>query len=92
MQPTDQQRTEWEERFERLGEMTVRSDLQIRNGVGIGVSGDAMHKAAFDWLRRKESDRERRDRLSYAYTKWTLIAAVVAVVVGIGGIIVTLLH
>jgi len=92
VQPTNEQRKEWEARFERIGEIMVRSDLQFRNGVGIGISGEAMHHVVSDWLRNKEQQREVRERRLYIYTKWTLIAAAAAVVVGVIGIIVTLYH
>jgi hypothetical protein len=85
---TKEQQAEWVARFERIGETTVRSDLQQRNGVGVGINGDAMHQVAFNWLREKERLRERRDEQTHAYVKWTFIAAVAAVIVGVIGIIV----
>jgi uncharacterized membrane protein len=44
------------------------------------------------WLRRKERARELREQEFYSYTRRTFWAAVAAVLVGIIGIVVTLLH
>lgn len=92
---TEQQKAEWQARLEQIGETHVRADIQQRSGVGIGFSGE-MVEVAVDWLREKEREREYRDSIIYdsatqtlAYAKWTLIAAIAAVVVGIIGIIVT---
>jgi hypothetical protein len=92
---TKEQEAEWVARFESIGEATVRSDLQLRNGVGVGISGDPMLQVAFKWLRDKERQREGRDSKTFAYVKWTYYAVVVGVVgiiLGIAGIVVTLRH
>jgi membrane protein YqaA with SNARE-associated domain len=88
---TEQQEKDWRSRLDVLGENTVRADLNLRNGVGIGFNTDMMQVVAREWLREKEETRERRERLAYRYVKWTLIAAVVAVFVGIAGIVATIM-
>jgi hypothetical protein len=87
---TKEQEMECIARFEGIGEATVRSDLQLRNGVGVGISGDPMMQVAFKWLRDKERQREGRDNKTFSYVKWTYYAAVAAVVVGVIGIVVGL--
>jgi hypothetical protein len=96
---TKEQEAEWVARFESIGEATLRSDLQLRNGVGVGISGDPMLQVAFKWLRDKERQREGRDSKTFAYVKWTYYAAsgavvvgVVGIILGIAGIVVTLRH
>jgi hypothetical protein len=91
MEPTEEQRRDWTSRLERLGEAMVRSDIQLRHGVGIGFSGDAMLQVAAAWLRDKERAREERERLAYVYAKWTLAAAIAAVIVGVIGLTTTIL-
>jgi hypothetical protein len=42
-------------------------------------------------IREAERDRTTREKLTLKYTRWTLFAAIAAVVVGIAGIIVTVM-
>jgi hypothetical protein len=90
MAATQEQQNEWRARLERLGEVTVRSDLQLRQGVGIGFSGDEMLQVAFNWLRQKEQEREIQERLTFVYIRWTLVAAIAAVLTGVAGLIATI--
>jgi hypothetical protein len=61
------------------------------NNVGIGMNNDVMHRFAFQWLRDKERERESRERVTVRYVKWTLVAAVAAVIIGVSAIIVTVM-
>jgi hypothetical protein len=90
MAATEKQKQDWEGRFEHLGESAVRADVQKTRGVNIGISNDEMLQVAFAWLRRKEQEREARELRSYAYLKWTLVAAITAVAIGIAGLIATI--
>jgi hypothetical protein len=91
MIPTKEQEAEWRATLERLGESAVRFDLQMRQGVGIGMNNDVMYRFAFQWLRDKERERESRERVTITYTKWTFAAALAAVVTGVAGLIATIL-
>jgi hypothetical protein len=91
MDPTKEQEAAWRATLERLGESAVRFDLQMRQGVGIGMNNDVMHRFAFQWLRDKERERESRERVTVRYVKWTLVAAVAAVIIGVLAIIVTVM-
>jgi len=64
MDPTKEQEAAWRATLERLGESAVRFDLQMRQGVGIGMNNDVMHRFAFQWLRDKERERESRERVT----------------------------
>jgi hypothetical protein len=91
MIPTKEQEAEWRATLERLGESAVRFDLQMRQGVGIGMNNDAMYRFAFQWLRDKERERETRERVNITYAKWTFAAPLAAVVTGVAGLIATIL-
>jgi hypothetical protein len=91
MVSTKEQEAAWRATLERLGESAVRFDLQMRQGVGIGMNNDVMYRFAFQWLRGKEQERESRERVTVKYVKWTLIAAVAAVIIGVAGIIATVM-
>jgi hypothetical protein len=69
---TKEQEAEWTATLERLGESAVPFDLQMRQGVGIGMNNETMYRFAFQWLRDKERERESRERIVMKYTKWTL--------------------
>jgi hypothetical protein len=97
MQPTKEQEQEWRSRFEVFGEATVRADLDLRGGVGIGISGP-MVEVTRRWLSEKEQERgrrelarEHRERLTLTIAKWTLVAALAAVAIGIAGLIATMM-
>jgi hypothetical protein len=53
------------------------------------MNDDVMYRFAFRWLRDKEQERESREHVTVAYAKWTLVAALAAVIIGVVGIIVT---
>jgi hypothetical protein len=91
MDPTKEQEAAWRATLERLGESAVRFDLQMCQGVGIGMNNDVMHRFAFQWLRDKERERESRERITVTYVKWTLVAAVAAAIIGVLAIIVTVM-
>jgi hypothetical protein len=71
-----------------LGEADVRDGINHRYRPYIGPK----LKAALDWLHEKDQDRRAREDKVFHYTRWTLVAAVAAVFVGIASVVVTLLH
>ena len=78
----------WQDEFVKTGATQVRENL----------SNPAIYKSepkrvvSLYWLREKECARELREQETYSYTRRTFWAAVVAVIVGIIGIVATLLH
>lgn len=86
-----QQEATWKAEFEAIGESAIRNDLQLRGGVGVGISDEPKRQYAFRWLRQKEKDREQREHSTHWYVKWTFWAAVGAVLIGIVGVTVTIL-
>ena len=86
----NEQGKKWEAELERIGETAVRYDLELRSGVGVGITNEPMRQFTFRWLRQKEKDRERREHSAYWYTKWTFWAAVGAALIGVVGVLVTI--
>jgi hypothetical protein len=87
-----EQEAQWKAELEKIGETAVRQSISLNSGVGIGIGGEPMRQYAFRWLREKEQQRQERELSTNWYVKWTFYAAVAAVVMGILGVIVTLLH
>jgi len=75
------QETKWRAEFERVGHDAIHR--------GHGMFDEPRRQFAFRWLREKEKTREARDEAAQWYLKWTFRAAVVAVIVGIVGVLVT---
>jgi hypothetical protein len=44
------------------------------------MNNDARYRFAFQWVRDKERGRENREHVTVAYAKWTLVAALAAVI------------
>ncbi len=78
----------WREEFERLGEMQVYDNVKQ----GAIYNDEAKRQAAFRWLGDVAAARRARELRSHNYVRWTFYAAVAAVIVGVIGITVTLLH
>jgi hypothetical protein len=53
---------------------------------------EAKRQAAFRWLDETASTRRIREEQTYEYSRWTFFAAIAAVIVGVIGVVVTLLH
>ncbi len=78
----------WQEEFERLGEQQVYDNVKQ----GAIYNDEAKRQAAFKWLGDQAARRREREREIFWYSKWTFYAAVAAIVAGIAGVVVTLLH
>jgi hypothetical protein len=79
------QEAEWRAEFERIGETDVREGLKM-------MSPEPKRQFAFRWLREQERAREIRDMRTFDYVRWTFWAAVGAVIIGVIGVAVTVLH
>ena len=79
---------EWRAEFERLGELLVYDNVKQ----GAIYNDEAKRQAAFRWLSDEARKRRARETQSLHIARWTLFAAVAAVIVGIIGIVVTLLR
>jgi hypothetical protein len=86
--PDDTNEIRWREEFERLGEMQVYDNVKQ----GAIYNDEAKRQAAFRWLGEVAATRRARELRSYNYVRWTFYAAVAAVIVGVVGIVVTMLH
>ena len=73
--------------FERLGIDEVQAHLASG-----AFPGSNQKIAAYRWLKKKRADRDSREAESHRYVKWTFWAAVAAVLVGVVGVAVTVLH
>ena len=78
----------WRGEFEAVGE------TQLRDGVNRGSMPfpEAKRQFAFRWLREQENAKALRERQLHWYAQWTFWAAVGAMLVGIIGVLVTVLH
>jgi hypothetical protein len=56
--PANQQEAKWKAEFDSIGEIAIRNDLQLRGGVGVGISDGAKRQYVFRWLSEKERDRD----------------------------------
>ena len=70
--------------FERFGEELTQSWLSSS-----GPSSEAKQQSAFGWLSDQTIDRE-REAQTYSYTRKTFFIAVAAVIIGIAGIMATI--
>jgi hypothetical protein len=80
--------TKWREEFAAVGE------TQLRHGMNTGSMPfpGPKRQFAFRWLSEQDQSRRLREQKIYRYTQHTFWAAVAAVIVGIFGVLVTLLH
>jgi hypothetical protein len=86
MSGTTKEEEEWRAEFERFGEE------QVRSSVASGLFHEQKRQFAFRWLGDEALARRAREKKTYEYVRWTLVAAVAAVIVGIFGIVATLLR
>jgi hypothetical protein len=80
----------WPMEFERIGEGVIRNSLAQGRATDVGIKTESKRDAAFQWLREKERDRERRQIQTQWYAKWAFRAAVGAFVMSFLGILATL--
>jgi hypothetical protein len=83
-----QDKAEWRAEFERLGELLVYDNVKQ----GAIYNDEAKRQAAIHWLAEQARDRRDREKRSFWYARWTYFAAIAAVIVGVIGVAVTLLH
>jgi hypothetical protein len=76
----------WRAEFERFGEQNTRESLHA------GHFHEAKRQFAYRWLGDKAMERTQREKRTFRYVRYTLIAAVIGVFVGIAGVLVTLFH
>ena len=74
----------WRAEFKRIGETQVRDALDSIT--------DEPKQAAFRWLGDEAEARRLREEQTHHYVRWTFFAAVAAVIVGLIGVGLTLLH
>jgi hypothetical protein len=84
----NEQEVEWRKEFERLGEQVVYDNVKQ----GAIYNDERKRQAAFRWLGDKTSERTVREKSTLWYARWTFFAAIVGVIIGIVGVLVTLLH
>jgi hypothetical protein len=84
-------------RFEGIGLEPIRRELTFGNNYYLPID-PAMQSEAKEWvaeqeeiIRNAERERTNREKLTLKYTLWTLLAAIAAVLVGIAGIVVTVM-
>jgi hypothetical protein len=75
----------WRTQFENIGE-TQLYQLLLKGAIS---ASDARHTPALEWLREQETTRRLREQEAYSYTQR---AAVAAVIVGMIGVVATLIH
>jgi hypothetical protein len=78
----------WRAEFKRIGETQLREALNS----GGGFADEPKRQAAFRWLGDEAQARRLRDEKTYHYVRWTFFAAIAAVIVGLVGVGLTLLH
>jgi hypothetical protein len=83
-------------RFEGIGLEYIKRELTVGNSFYLQT--EAERSEAQEWvaeqeekIRKAESEHISREKLTLKYTRWTLIAAIAAVVVGVIGIVLSLL-
>jgi hypothetical protein len=75
----------WRAEFKRIGETQVRDALD-------SITDEPKRQAAFRWLGDEAAARRLREEQTHHYVRWTFFAAVAAVIVGLIGVGLTLLH
>jgi hypothetical protein len=83
---TPKEEAKWRAEFEKLGREAVR----IAVSRGQGFSPDRKRELAVLWLREKEIKTEDRGLAEYRYLRWTFVAAVVAAIAAVVGIVLML--
>lgn len=80
--------TKWRAEFTAVGETQLRDGMN-RNSMPFP---EQKRQFAFRWLREQDKSRRLREDKIYRYTQRTFWIAVAAVIVGILGVLITLLH
>jgi hypothetical protein len=74
----------WRTEFERMGEKCTWDSVRA------GYFEEPKRQFAYRWLTNQALEQQRRETLTIRYLQFTLLAAVVGVVVGIIGVFATL--
>jgi hypothetical protein len=82
------QEIEWRAEFERLGEQQVYDNVKQ----GAIYNDERKRQAAFRWLGDNAAERRVREADTLWYSRWTFWAAIIGVMVGVVGVLVTVLH
>ena len=83
--PDAEEGAKWRAEFDADGETALRDALNYRSV----PFPEPKRQFAFRWLREQEKARKFRDQQMHRYVRWTLLAALAAVIVGIIGVLVT---
>jgi hypothetical protein len=78
----------WRAEFKRIGEKQLRDALNS----GDGIADEPKRQVAFRRLGDEAEERRLRENKTYHYVRWTFFAAIAAVIVGLIGVGLTLLH
>ena len=78
----------WRAEFKRIGESQIRDALNSDDA----FVDESKRQAAFRWLGDEAEARRLREEQTHHYVRWTFFAAVAAVIVGLIGVGLTLLH
>jgi hypothetical protein len=76
----------WRAEFEKLGEESTRDSVRT------GCFQEPKRQFAYRWLADRALQRERREALTIRYLRLILLAAVFGIIVGIIGLLATLLQ
>jgi hypothetical protein len=76
----------WRAEFERLGEESTWDSVRA------GYFQEPKRQFAYRWLANWALERQHRETLMIRYLQFTLLAAVVGVIVGVVGVLATLLQ
>jgi hypothetical protein len=76
----------WRAEFERLGEESTWDPVRA------GYFQESKRQFAYRWLANRALERQQRETLTIRYLRLTLLAAVIGVIVGIVGVLATLLQ
>ena len=82
------EQADWRGHFEKIGETRVHQ-LLLKGAIS---ANDPRRTFALEWLSKQEAARRHREQEAYSYTQWTFYAAVAAVIVGMIGVVATLIH
>jgi hypothetical protein len=74
----------WRAEFDQAGETEIRDGLKL-------INHEPKRQFAFRWLREQSKARQLREEEMHWYAQRTFWAAIAAVVVGVIGVLVTLL-
>ncbi len=75
----------------RRTEFKRNGETQLLNS-GVGVADEPKRQAAFRWTGDEAQARRLREEKTHHYVRWTFVVAIAAVIVGLIGLGLALLH